>query len=209
MQNLLHFAVAWILSRWIDEQNPFLESECPCQYSPHPSGSVLHLAWGKEGEHHIKTLTHFSEKGDSTNSLLRCFSAIAHSKSHWTIPSRAQKDTVPPLVSIPLPRKMGTANPCTMSPPQTTSAVGWLASDGTIQPPCEGPVVSQRMLMKALVSQALTVPVQAVGPGLPLNPYCPKYLSMNHSRDQDSVLREVHRWQVIGCGQGCIFPLLN
>lgn len=69
-------------------------------------------------------------------------SAVAHSESHWTIPSGAQKDTLPPLASLPLLQKMGTANPCTMSPPQTTSAVGWLGRDCTIQSPCEGPAVS-------------------------------------------------------------------
>lgn len=69
-------------------------------------------------------------------------SAVAHSESHWTIPSGAQKDTLPPLASIPLLQKMGTPNPCTMSPPQTPSAVGWLGRDCTIQLPCEGLAVS-------------------------------------------------------------------
>jgi len=35
-------------------------------------------------------------------------SATAHTTSHWTILSRAQKDTLPPLASILLLRKMGT-----------------------------------------------------------------------------------------------------
>lgn len=56
-------------------------------------------------------------------------SAMVHSESHWMmVPSGAQKDTLSPLASLPLLKKMGTANTCAQILPQATPAeecLGW------------------------------------------------------------------------------------
>lgn len=60
-------------------------------------------------------------------------------------------------------------------------------------------------VLEALLAQASTIPLQAVGPDLPLHPCCPMYPSTSRSRDQVSV----PCWQgTTGGGLGWFSPLL-
>lgn len=74
MQRLLHFTVAWIPSRWVDEHATFLERE-----NALVNANCIHLVGyrilldNNEEEHTICSLFYFVQHGDDIDSLLYYF----------------------------------------------------------------------------------------------------------------------------------------